>query len=226
MIVESRTTFAGHPKPLHFEANRERFAAFADKIVHVVVDGCPEHVNRHWSREFYQRDMALRGLTGRCAEDDLVLITDVDEIVAEPAVRSFTGECARLLQEQARFFLNYREALSRDQQRGAASIWRAKHLQSMTPSYLRIMLTADKKAACLPDAGWHFTSVGDPKRLVNKLINSSHQEIGNPGEDVIRKHIDAIRAGRTEPGWERCELDERFPPYIRAARRELADLIL
>jgi hypothetical protein len=38
VIVESRVTFQGAPKPLHFQLNQERYARWAAKIIHVVVD--------------------------------------------------------------------------------------------------------------------------------------------------------------------------------------------
>jgi hypothetical protein len=41
VIAESPVTFTGRPKPLHFLDNRARFAAFADKIIHIVVDDQP-----------------------------------------------------------------------------------------------------------------------------------------------------------------------------------------
>ena len=226
VLVEARETFTGRPKPLHFQANEARFAAYRDKIIHVVIDRFPDHIDSAWARDFYQRDMAIQGLSGLCAEQDLVLFTDADEIIVESAVRSFDGEQARLLQERSRYFLNYREVLTRDQQRGAVSVWRAKYLRTISPSHARFLFTQEKKAQLVHDAGWHFTSVKDVQGIIDKLKNTAHQEWADANEDKLRRILDGIRQGKNEPGWERCELDERFPDYVRAARAELANLIL
>ena len=38
VISEATETFSGLKKPLYYEENKEMFAEFADKIIHVVVD--------------------------------------------------------------------------------------------------------------------------------------------------------------------------------------------
>ena len=38
VIVEARVDHQDHPKPLYFAEHRERFAPWADRIVHVVAD--------------------------------------------------------------------------------------------------------------------------------------------------------------------------------------------
>jgi len=38
VLVEATQTFTGRPKPLYYKENAARFAAFADRIIHVVVD--------------------------------------------------------------------------------------------------------------------------------------------------------------------------------------------
>jgi len=81
VLVESTTTFSGRPKELIFSKNRERFKAFADKIIHVVVDDMPagDGPKDHWKREHFQRNAIARGLAN-CRPDDIILISDVDEI--------------------------------------------------------------------------------------------------------------------------------------------------
>ena len=38
VLVEAPVTFQGGPKPLHYLENRDRFAPWADKIIHVTAD--------------------------------------------------------------------------------------------------------------------------------------------------------------------------------------------
>ncbi|MBY0430568.1 MAG: N-acetylglucosaminyltransferase, partial [Rhodospirillales bacterium] len=78
VLVEADRTHAGQPKPLYFHENRQRFAAFLDRIEHVVVRDMPEG-DDPWRRERFQRDCITRGLGG-AGPDDLVMVSDVDEI--------------------------------------------------------------------------------------------------------------------------------------------------
>ena len=45
VLVEATKTHSGNSKPLHYADNSQRFSAFHDKIVHVVVDDLPVHSN-------------------------------------------------------------------------------------------------------------------------------------------------------------------------------------
>ena len=48
VLVESVKTFTGRDKELFFEKNKDRFAAFADRIIHLVVREFPPSYCR-WS---------------------------------------------------------------------------------------------------------------------------------------------------------------------------------
>jgi beta-1,4-mannosyl-glycoprotein beta-1,4-N-acetylglucosaminyltransferase len=104
VLVEATQTFQGDPKPLHFQMNRSRFAAFEDKIIHVIVefpDELPKPFSKDfsqaWLREFYQRDQISRGLVGAKASD-LVIVSDVDEIIkAEKLKTAIASRSAGML---------------------------------------------------------------------------------------------------------------------------------
>lgn len=226
VLVEARQTFTGEPKPLVFEQNRADFAAFDSKIVHVVIDAFPPYVRHPWAREFYQRNMAVAGLNGRCQEDDLVILSDADEVIAGGAVQGFEGEYAHLGMERLRYFLNYREALSGDGLGVAASLWRARYLRTMGISYARDTGRYLRSATRLNDAGWHFTSIADAGGVAAKLHNSAHQELAGASVESLDAILTELRAGRYEQGWERCELDDSFPASIRDHRDEFADVLL
>ena len=78
VLVEATRTHSNRPKPLYYAENRARYAAFADKIIHVVVEDTPDTTNA-WAIERFQRDCILRGLHN-CRPDDIILMSDVDEI--------------------------------------------------------------------------------------------------------------------------------------------------
>ena len=86
VLVEAGETHTGKPKPCYFEENRGRFAAFADRIVYLKIEKFPEGHGAWWN-ENYQRNQILQALERDGAKpDDIVLISDMDEIPNPEAV--------------------------------------------------------------------------------------------------------------------------------------------
>lgn len=79
VLVECAETFSGEPKPLWFDENKHRFEDFLPKIEHVIAPVVSKSTDA-WDRQEGQRDCAKKVLTS-CADSDLILIGDVDEIV-------------------------------------------------------------------------------------------------------------------------------------------------
>jgi beta-1,4-mannosyl-glycoprotein beta-1,4-N-acetylglucosaminyltransferase len=233
VLVEAAQTFTGNPKPLHYRDHQHEFAAFGSRIVHVALEAFPDHVQAHWARDFHQRDAAAGALAELCADDDLVLITDVDEIVDRRAVQDFEGEFARLHMPLHRFFLNYRPTAGSQLRNGrAGAVWRAGALRRYGLSFARFRLSRlEKDWARILDAGWHFSALGDAERIARKYANYAHQESGKRQEalretSTVADLLEQLKHGRMEDGWERCEVDDSFPAWIREHRQELADVIL
>ena len=228
VIAESEVTFTGGPKPLHFEQHKAEFAEYADKIIHVIVPEHPEAYHSPWGRDFRQRDLAVTALSGLAAPDDLVLLTDVDEIIDRRALEGFEGDFAGVRMALYRFFLNYRPAPNNQPIRRTGAIATAQLLTRFGSSYLRFDLARRKDGQLLKNAGWHFTSVCDPERLVAKVNSYAHQERGAEWRDLdaVDLRLSQIKAGRCEPGWERAEIDETFPAYIRERLGELEGLVI
>lgn len=81
VIVEANKTLRGNDKPYYFEQNKLMFSAYLDKIIHVKVDDLPIYDSvGSYSIERFQRDAIMRALVLRCKYDDIILISDVDEI--------------------------------------------------------------------------------------------------------------------------------------------------
>jgi hypothetical protein len=97
VLVESTRTHKGTLKPLYYQENRERFAAYADKIVHIVMDDLLAEPKidfdltkgEQWVNERHQRDGITLGVDqlaqGKWGwgleEKDMILVSDVDEIM-------------------------------------------------------------------------------------------------------------------------------------------------
>src|SRR5258705_11416207 len=85
VLVEAHETFTGQPKPLYFAENKSRFAPFLDKIIHVEVERMADAGTNPWVREAHHKGACTRGLAD-AAPHDLVIASDVDEIVKPPAL--------------------------------------------------------------------------------------------------------------------------------------------
>ena len=226
VIVEAAETFSGQPKPFRFPDQTAEIQEFLPKITHLVIPHFPEHATSAWAREYHQRDAAVAALGDIAAPDDLVLLTDVDEVVDRRALEGFEGEFAVLKKDYFRYFFNYRRVDAPQDQRGNLILMRVRHLRACGPSMARTLLSWVLAPNRIDDAGWHFTSVGDASAIVHKMSSYSHAENERfGGKAHYAALINRLRSGDLEDGWERCELDD-LPEYIRQNRQRLADLIL
>lgn len=88
VIVESRTTFTGLPKPAYLADNWDKIAAFHRKIIHRVVDDPGSVVGaRTWDHEDYMRNALfnhgfteLAGTEKEPHEGDVLVVSDIDEL--------------------------------------------------------------------------------------------------------------------------------------------------
>ena len=223
VIIEARATFTGGPKNLMFEQHKADFAPWADKIVHLVVD-FPPWVDSPWAREFYQRDMGLKALSGYCAADDLVLLSDADEIIDRRAMEAFPGEFAALGMDVYNYFFNFQRLYEAQHICGAA--WRAKYLAGVGLSMARLALAPFSKWHIVPNAGWHFTSIKDANGLAAKYRAYSHIEYAGVSRLELVERLEAIRGGGEFGRHQRCEMDERMPKAILNHLDETREFIL
>jgi beta-1,4-mannosyl-glycoprotein beta-1,4-N-acetylglucosaminyltransferase len=155
VVIEARQTFRGQPKPLYFQENSHLFRRWAAQIDHVVVD-LPEGPDA-WARERHQRNVAHQVLADLGAvQDDLVLLTDLDEIVRADRVDAAREATAAspvvLMMTQYWYSLEWRQE----------DPW----LHSPFP--------------VLPNTGWHLSWFGDEARFDYKLASFSHSEFDTP----------------------------------------------
>ena len=92
LIAESKTTHSGHRKPLFYLENRDRFARWNRRIEHAVFDlpegsDCPQN---NLLREIHQRtQIGLHLENHGIRDDDVVMLSDVDEIPCEAALKRY-----------------------------------------------------------------------------------------------------------------------------------------
>lgn len=240
VIAESPTTFQGRPKPLHFLENRDRFRPFADRIRHIVVKDMPGGTSEadNWRREYHQRNALLGGI-GDAAPDDLVMLSDVDEIpraaaVTEAARSSEPGAVVHCFElEMFRYYINLQEG--EPWVRSSPRTVRRRYLRSFqalrgvkppTTNPLRslqrwvagsIGLGTPIRRKLLRDAGWHFTSLGGVEAFAEKLRSFSHVEPErrrSPDADMVEPAKARIEAALDKGGLRPVPVDDRFPRYL------------
>jgi hypothetical protein len=90
VIVESTLTFSGLPRAISLDPGDSRITRFASRFRHVIVADMPAS-DDPWQREIWQRNAVLRGIPD-AAPDDLVILSDVDEIPRAAVVREMVRD--------------------------------------------------------------------------------------------------------------------------------------
>jgi hypothetical protein len=230
VIAESPVTFQGQKKPLFFAENRQRFAAFAEKIIHLVVADMPA-TNNPWEREHFQRNALRRGLR-QASPDDIIIIGDADEIVSQDAMdilRVTTG-FTQINMPMYQYYMNLRE------QHGWNKVFAYTFgLQDQVPDFNWVRTSQNEAFALfagrnrkLFNAGWHFTYLGGPETIRRKLQAFSHTEswfrhMLTPGGAEVQ-----ITAGyEVGNSWNfvrYCPIDATFPLYLQNNLQKYLDL--
>jgi beta-1,4-mannosyl-glycoprotein beta-1,4-N-acetylglucosaminyltransferase len=253
VLVEANKTQSGIPKPLYFKQNAHRFADFAHKIIHVIVEDWPQKESA-WIRERYQRDQIRRGLT-TCRDDDWILMSDVDEIPRASAVREAIrrAEAAPVLPRwERRALLNPAVIymLRKKLKRSHPAVWvfhqrpssyflnfvrdtpgpatrMVRYADLGKPSQLRRWV-----GRAIENGGWHFTCLGDVAAIQEKIRGMAHQEYNRP------EFLDPARIARDREEGEYIfaasggggkfrvvPVDESFPQYLREHQERFAHLL-
>ena len=191
VLAESRYTHTGNPKPLYYQENAARFAAFADRIVHVVApdpDDLRYDANDQrpsWVRENAQRNATIDAILPQLEDDDLLIVSDLDEIPAPDAVRAARriGRPVLFRQKMYYYFANCRNctdpfwygsvALAFRDFKDPRTYRRIK-TDVAFPSTRLAAPSASKVRALrgihvLRNGGWHFSYLGGVSRIREKL---------------------------------------------------------
>ncbi|HEY5413099.1 MAG TPA: hypothetical protein VIJ94_20495, partial [Caulobacteraceae bacterium] len=211
---------------LHYHGDPEAAAgAYAGQVTAVVAPRPPPHIDFTWAREFFQKDCGVLGLEGLCRPDDLVILSDADEILDGVAVQAYDGELASGALRTFRYFLNC-EVLS-DLPILKATVTRARYAAVFGWNYLRLGAIRYRRADHLKRAGWHFSSIGDPAWLAYKMQCTAHEEWAYQDQSFFARLLPKMKQeGGLGADFARREIDDSFPASIRESREALADFIL
>ena len=249
VIEEATHTFSGLPKELCFEKNKEMFREFLPKITYLVVDNSPEGITTH-ERDKFQKNALERALTD-AADDDVLLLSDVDEIpnpeVLRKIIEAFDPEkIYHLAQRNFYCYLNMEEVSGNllsitgefpDVPRRmwlGTKVFAKKNIPETGIIDLREISPEDPRSMRIADGGWHFGYMGSchetdvSKRVGEKVIAAAHQEYNK--EDSLAEVKDRLVLGEDIFGrnarFEWTVIDESYPEYLRDHRSEYDYLIM
>lgn len=249
VISEATETFSGLKKPLYYEENKEKFAEFSDKIIHVTVEDTPKG-DTHY-RDTFQKNAVTRGLKD-CKDEDVIIFSDLDEIPNPDQIReilkNFSDDkiyhfaqrlfyCYLNMEEVSGNLLSYAgefEGVERKKWIGTKMLsYKLLREQGLLLGELRF---PERKEIGIrvDDGGWHFGYMGGHgekdirKRVQEKVISAAHQEYNS--KHVLSNVTDKIKSGNDIFGrnarFVRRDIDESFPKYIREHQKELDFLIM
>lgn len=174
IVVQATTTFRGNDKPVIQLQDDARLAPFAHKLRHILVTDLPRGTTP-WFAEILQRNKLNQVLT-EAQPDDLVMLSDLDEIPSRKAVKDaqIVGQ-GQVAAFDMRFFyygLNWERPNGWDYARAV----RAAALTYLSPTELRRC----PPDITIPDAGWHLSYFYPRRELVReiqtKAVSFSHGE--------------------------------------------------
>ena len=200
VIVESTQNHKGVKRKLLFD--QSKFQKFKNKIIYLVYDEIPKNVenisdnedenekDRKYImnavyRENSQRNFITKGLQ-KADENDLILVSDVDEIPKLNSLNLSKIDNKILIFKQDMFYYKFNLAIPNFKWSGTKGV-KKKNLKS--PQWLRNI--KDRKYAffridtffsekkytnikIISDGGWHFSNIKNAKMIEHKLKSYLH----------------------------------------------------
>lgn len=170
ILVEAEVNHIGGSKQLFFESNKERYVKWLPKIRHIVVKADEAPTDKDpWSREKFQRECITRGLDG-VPNEAIIMISDVDEI---PDLSSIPFEkLPNMINSVHMWMYHYSfDYLFTGEPWFGTVITTVEIVKRWGPNALR---DSRWKFPAFQFSGWHLSSFGDEKHVLNKMKTFAH----------------------------------------------------
>jgi len=237
IIAESNITHSGKPKPFYFEENRQRFESWKDKIIYIKLnqntaglefkkETTYNPLGAAWKLENEQRN-ALIGANQLIADDDLVLLSDLDEIPDPEMFKDIdTSKGPVVLSELFHYYFLNCQNIGNERWWNGTIAASGKQFKETTPQLLR-----DKRNEwpVMKRAGWHFSYLGGIEKIKEKIRSFAHTEFNKAEFTNDENIMQAMEKG--EDIFKRPNVHYQFvtlyyyPPHIRAIMREYPQLL-
>ena len=253
VISEASYTHAGQDRKTEFDI--QKFKKYESKIRYIRLDQRPEGPNGFWKNENFIRNNIVNGLFD-AKSNDLILISDLEEIPKPEAIRQYDPAYKRgdFCQRYYSYYLNnYWMGDVDDQERliPHSNVWHGTKITTYrhfveffksnatsvrifkSSGFLRGLKRAWFKLfknQLIQDGGWHFTWVFSIENIIKKIESTAHQEFNRADHKDPERIIAVIRSGRDinkpRARYQLQELDAQFPPYLLANQAKWKDYLL
>jgi beta-1,4-mannosyl-glycoprotein beta-1,4-N-acetylglucosaminyltransferase len=241
VIVESDVTHSGEKKPFYLEENKERFSKFWDKIISYKICDNPTDFNNlpltddvklnevfnfiktqtirfnrstqlDYGRDFFQKESVRRPLVN-CSDDDLILISDADEIPNPDTLKNISSldiDTTIYSLNQVTYYYYINLLKQRDWYGTKMGLY--KNIKNLSFNEIR----GDAKLTVkIPNGGWHFSFMGGSEMVKKKITSYSARDLANSNvlnsiESNISNNIDPFFRGNLN----KVSIDESYPQYI------------
>jgi len=253
VISEASYSHAGVARSTHFDI--KRFEKYASKIRYIQLDQRPDGPNDFWKNENFIRNNVAKGLFD-AKPDDLILISDLDEIPDPEKIKEYQPRYLRgdFDQRYYSYFLNnywLGDVDGKGIVKPKSNIWRGtkittyRHFMEFfkgnatsVRSYKSSGVWRSIKRAwfrqfnvqLIKNGGWHFTWVFSMENIIKKIQSTAHQEYNKPEyRDPVRiKELIASGKDFHKPNsrYQLQELDGQFPRYLLEHQDKFFEFIL
>jgi beta-1,4-mannosyl-glycoprotein beta-1,4-N-acetylglucosaminyltransferase len=206
ILVESRFSHQNKPKPLYYEENKHLFERFNHKIHHIIVDEFTDHT--YWGPEAEQRDKIMLGVNTLCSAEDIVFVSDVDEIWNPDTI--FTNikdiDSSNLYKWRSKICYYYFNYLAREQDWIQPFFAKASLIKNFC-CYNSFSLTSDimrnngkheiNEVVLDEIRGWHFSYTENPEYKVQNFLHSEYTNLTNEHfNNCLKQNINPFTGGK------------------------------
>ena len=239
VFVESTTDHQGNPKKLNFDL--KKFKKYSNKIIYIIVDDTVEaikkpHIGGESLVEQHQRNSLMKGLKN-CNDNDLIILSDVDEIPDPNKINFFNKKSKYAVFSQKMF--NYKLNLLNltESEWHGSRICLKKNLKS--PQWLRNLkfkkypfwrIDKIRNLQIIENGGWHFAYLQNPENILKKIKSFAHGEFNNKDFANEEKIREKINMGKDifdrEISYQKVDIDNSFPKYIIENKEKFKNWII
>ena len=239
VVVEGNKTWQNNPKKLKFD--KDKFSKFRQKIIYIPVEDLPDGKDPY-ERENHQRNAISRGLVN-AKDDDLVIVSDLDEIPNPNVIKNFQKVKRFAVFRQKHYYYKFNLRSEKNPFWHGSRICVKKYLKS--PQWLRDLkfkkrpfwrLDKFRLNNILEDGGWHFCNLKKPSDLLYKYQNLCEtNDPVNFKEKIDQKYLslDEI-TNRVHKGddiigrddrFNKTDIDTTFPEYLIENKKKYLEWI-
>jgi beta-1,4-mannosyl-glycoprotein beta-1,4-N-acetylglucosaminyltransferase len=206
VLIEATRTFQKQPKPLYFEENKERFASFLPKIIHIKLDHFPNffykfRVPRPWDYDNYQKDQIAKALVN-CSPDDIIIYSDLDEIPNAKKIIEYKHKPGFKVFQMKHFYyyLNglevEKDSLDKPVYWNGSVMCFYKDFSSVKKLRMQRDIKKYPKNILIEDGGWHFAYLGGVEKIIQKISSYAHTEHNTAEFKNQQRILERINQGK------------------------------